>query len=211
VDEADVPGAVAGVAEVEFLAGVHGAAAAGAVGEGLGAGLAGAGGEVSEELVAELLMLRAVAAGGCRTGRVTAASALARHGRYVASVTSKMTCPLATDVLLGQVDDALGRLAGGLVVEAFDVVSVSVPDMRAGTIIPVADVVIVARGLDLEGDGRFITAWSGLAGWWCTQEQVDDVVRRAVGQITGERSRREQAAKQRAAAARAVRNGSETA
>lgn len=106
----------------------------------------------------------------------------------------KMDCPLATDVLLGQVDDALARIGGGLEIVAFDVVTVGVPDMATMAIVPAPQVLVVARGHDLSGPGKFITGWNLLTGFWETQEDVDAVVRTVIGRIRESRARQAGAA-----------------
>ena len=108
----------------------------------------------------------------------------------------KMSCPLATDVLLGQVDDALARIGGELEIVAFDVVTVGVPDMSpAGmAIVPAAQVLVVARGHDLTGPGKYITGWNALGGFWEAQENVDTVVRSVIERIRESRARQAQAA-----------------
>lgn len=110
-------------------------------------------------------------------------------------MTDQMSCPLLTDVLLGQLDDALGRIAGDLDILAFDVVSVGVPNVETMSILPVATVLVTGRGYDLTGPHKTITAWNNLEGFWCEQSHVDEVTRTVLAQIRKSRARQEHEAK----------------
>jgi len=65
-----------------------------------------------------------------------------------------------------------------------------VPNMGAGgmAIVPVAQVLVVARGHDLSGPGKFITGWNTLDGFWAGQEHVDAVTRTVCERIRESRA-----------------------